>query len=148
MGLQFSIAVAAGPLISACVPSGGPSRPETATGLQVRLAELSPGPGLERISSAGTTLYLRPDSLITSADASLIKTIVSPAGDHRVVVQLRDGVPDRLAPVLRAHGGGTLAIIVDGRLVSTQTISGSFGGRLTIANQFSKADAEAIAAAI
>ncbi|MGK9165959.1 hypothetical protein KXR53_06660 [Inquilinus limosus] len=139
---------AAAAVLGACVPSRPSKEVASPTGLQVHLAEPSPGPGLTQASSTETTVYLQPDSLITSADTSLVRILPSPFGDYRIVVQLKEGVPDRLAPILRAHRGGTLAIIVDGRLVSTQPIDGSLGGRLTIANKFSKAKAEAIAKAI
>ena len=147
--IRAILGVSAVTMIGGCVqgrPSGG-TLPQK--GLSVHLAERSPGPELQPASSPEATVYLHPEPLITSADTSLIRVLVSPFGDYRVVVQLKLGVPDRLAPILRPHRGGTLAFLVDGRLVSTQPIAdSSFRGRLTIANNFSKEDAEAIARAI
>lgn len=143
------LGVSAGAMIGGCVPGPSPSRRTFPAGLSVHLAEQSSGPGLQPLSSPAATVYLHPEPLITSADTSLSRVLASPFGDYRVVVQLKDGVPDRLAPILREHQGGMLAISVDGRLVSTQPIDdSSFRGRLTIANNFSKEDAEAIARAI
>ncbi|MFE0752705.1 hypothetical protein ACFW16_02040 [Inquilinus sp. NPDC058860] len=131
----------------ACV-QGSPSS-GTQAGLSVHLAERSAGSGLQPVSAPEGTIYLHPEPLVTSTDTSLSRVLVSPSGGYQVVVQLRNGVPDRIAPVLRDHRGGVLAFLVDGRLVSTQTIGdSSFRGRLTVADTSSKEDADAIAEAI
>jgi len=67
-------------------------------GLSIHLAERSSGPGLQPLSSPAGTVYPHAEPLVTSADTSMTRVLPSPFGDYRVVVQLKDGVPDRLAP--------------------------------------------------
>jgi TonB family protein len=118
-----AVTVKALPLdLSAMAQAGAASR------MEIRLAETTPGVGLQQASVSGSNqpIYLHPTPLATWADV-----IVARITDHNatlaVAVTFNSETAARMASATAAHIDRPLAIIIDGRVVAAPTVRGPIG---------------------
>lgn len=123
------------------VPQPVPA-PVAAT-IEFRLAESAPGPGLKPIAKDGQTYYLQPKVIISAADIASAEQGFDPLwGQPTVSLVLNAAGRDRLAAFTKTHVGKTLAITVDGALLTAPVIREPImGGTLQISGVQSLADA-------
>jgi preprotein translocase subunit SecD len=119
-----------------------PAPPVTAT-IEFRQAQAEPGPGLTRVEKDGRTFYLQPDVVVSTADIASAEQGFDPLwGQPTVSLVLNDAGRDRLAAFTETHVGKTLAITVDGALLTAPVIREPImGGALQISGVESLAEA-------
>jgi preprotein translocase subunit SecD len=116
---------------------------------ELRLAEEHPGPGLTEaaVEQSDRLIFLHRDAIAGNAD--IARTwLMEVDGRFNVAVQFTRGAAERMDRATRAHLGRPLAILLDGRVVSAPTVRSAIGESALIHGDYSRADAERIAAGI
>jgi bla regulator protein blaR1 len=119
------------------------------TSLEVRLAETKPAAGLVEAIVEGSSqrVYLRPGAVVTGGDVTGAR--VSDAGGmYTINVTFSDAASNRLAEATKSHQGRPLAILLDGRVIAAPTLRSIIRGSAVINGDFTRAEAERIAAAL
>lgn len=98
--------------------TGGASR------MEIRLAETTPGAGLQQASVSGSDrpIYLHPTALATWADVSVARIIDVGNSMFGVAVTFNSDTAARMASATAAHLGRPMAVILDGRVVSAPIV--------------------------
>ena len=104
--------------LSALAQAGSASR------MEIRLAETTPGAGLQQARVAGSDqpIYLHPTPLATWADVSVARIIDVGNSMFGVAVTFNSDTAARMASATAAHLGRPMAVILDGRLVSAPIV--------------------------
>ncbi|WP_342234700.1 SecDF P1 head subdomain-containing protein [Inquilinus sp. OTU3971] len=125
------------------LPLPQPAVPPVTAAIEFRLAQAEPGPGLTAVEKDGRTLYLQPQVIISTPDIASAEQSFDPLWGQPVVsLELNSAGRDRLAAFTATHIGRTLAIIVDGALVTAPVIQSVIpDGRLQISGVQSLAEA-------
>jgi TonB family protein len=120
-----------------------------ATTLEVRLAELQPGPGLREavLDGSNRRIYMRPDAIVGTADVASA-SVVEAGGRYSVNVTFVATASDRLAEATKIHIGRPLAIVLDGRVIAAPTLRSTIRGAAVISGDFTRSQAERIAAGL
>jgi TonB family protein len=120
-----------------------------ATTLEVRLAELQPGPGLREAVLDGTNrrVYVRADAIVTGADIASA-AVVDAGGGFSVSVSFNAAAENRLAEATKMHVGRPIAIVLDGKLISAPMLRSTIRGSAVISGNFTRAEAERIASGL
>src|SRR4029079_14837339 len=100
-----------------------------ASRLEIRLAETSPGPGLEEATVSGSDqrVYLHATSLATWSDVTLAKVLNS-GPSSTVAVTLNTAAAARMSSATAGHVGRPLAIILDGKVIAAPTVRDPIAG--------------------
>jgi bla regulator protein blaR1 len=121
---------------------GGP------TSLEIRLAELQPGPGLrEAALDSGQRIYMRPEAVVTGADVTRAD-IVDAGGRYSISVAFGVAASNRLAEATQVHLGKPIAIVLDGKVIAAPTVRSMIRGSAVITGDFTRTDAERIASGL
>lgn len=122
---------------------------QTGTTLEVRLAESQPGPGLTegRLAQPGAPVFLHPEVLATQDDVSSAR-VVETNGTVSINVEFTSAAAGRLSGATGGHLGRPVALMLGGRVIAAPTVRSPIGSRAVITGSFSRAEAEAIAAAL
>ena len=123
---------------------------QSATALEVRLAESSPAAGLVEAAVEGSDrkVYLRPGSIVTSADVTGARVIDAGGGRYSVGVAFSAPASDRLAESTKIHVGRPVAILLNGRVIAAPIVRSMIRDSAVISGDFSKEEAERIAAGL
>jgi TonB family protein len=121
---------------------------QSATALEVRLAESSPAAGLVEAVVQGTDrkVYLQPGSIVTSADVTSAQVIDAGGGRYSVGVGFSATASIRLAESTKIHLGRPVAILLNGRVIAAPVVRSMIRDSAVISGDFSKDEAERIAA--
>jgi TonB family protein len=119
------------------------------TSLEVRLAETEPAPGLREAELDGSDrrVYLRPDAVVTGADVTSAR-VTDAGGQYSISVTFSTPASNRLAAATKSHIGRPVAILLDGRVISAPTLRSIIRGSAVITGDFTRAQAERIAAGL
>jgi TonB family protein len=118
------------------------------TALEVRLAELQPGSGLrEATLDSGQRIYMRTEPVVTGADVTAAN-VVDAGGRYSINVAFNATASDRLAQATKTHLGRPIAIVLDGKVIAAPTLRSMIRGSAVITGDFSRAQAERIAAGL
>lgn len=98
--------------------TGGASR------MEIRLAETTPGVGLQqaKVSGSDQPIYLHPMALATWSDVILARMLEPLGSAYSVAVTFNSEVAARMASATAAHVGRPVAIIIDGRVVAAPIV--------------------------
>jgi len=120
-----------------------------ATSLEVRLAELQPGPGLREavVEGSNQRIYMHAEAIVTAADVT-IASVVDAAGRYSVDVGFTPAAATRLVEATTAHAGRPMAILIDGKVIAAPVVRSAIGGRAVINGGFTQAQAERIASGL
>ena len=118
---------------------------------RVRLAEDSPGPGLREapVPGAGRSVYLHDTTVVTNDD--IAQAQVAPGGSPStfgVTVTFKPAAAEKMRSATQGHVGKPLAILVDGTIVIALTVKSAITTSAVISGDFSRAEADRIAAGI
>jgi len=121
---------------------------QSATALEVRLAESSPAAGLVEAVVQGTDrkVYLRPGAVVTGADVTSAQVIDAGGGRYSVGVAFSATASNRLAESTKIHLGRPVAILLNGRVIAAPVVRSMIRDSAVISGDFSKDEAERIAA--
>jgi len=121
--------------------------------IEVRLAREQPAPGftfMEGVAPNGGW-YVQERVIVSDGDVQEASASRTPTG-LVLDIRLTREAASRLSGVARQHTGSHLAVVIDGRLVETAPIVGSFSGapheRVQIGVDLPEAAAQQIAAAV
>ena len=119
------------------------------TSLEIRLAESQPSAGLREVVLEGSDrrVYLRPDPVVTGADVTSAR-VADAGGQYSINVTFSPTASNRLAEATKSHVGRPVAILLDGRLISAPTLRSMIRGSAVITGDFTRAQAERIAAGL
>jgi TonB family protein len=109
--------------LSALAQTGAASR------MEIRLAETTPGAGLQQASVPGSDqpIYLHPAPIATWSDVSIARIVNVGDSGFGVAVTLNSDAAARMATATAAHLDRPLAIILDGRVVAAPTVRAPIG---------------------
>jgi len=119
-----------------------------ATALEVRLAESSPAAGLVEavVEGSNQKIYMRPESIVTSADVTRAQVVGAGGGRYSVGVAFTAAASNRLAESTKIHMGRPVAILLNGRVIAAPVVRSMIRDSAVITGDFSKAEADRIAA--
>src|SRR5262245_39420526 len=105
-----------------------------ASRLEIRLAEATPGPGLQEanVSGSDARVYLHANSLATWSDVNLTRVLEPVNSTYTVAVTLNAAAAERVASATAKHIGRPLAIILDGRVVAAPIVRDPISGSAMI----------------
>ncbi|MBY0515059.1 MAG: hypothetical protein K2P78_14295 [Gemmataceae bacterium] len=114
--------------------------------VEFRRAEAKPADGLKAATVAGTDkkVYLHPTAELTEADVAGATVGDGPSVD----VALTAAGAKKLEKLSAGHLDRPLAILVDGKVIAAPTVRAKLGGRVSIAGEFTPAEAAKLADAI
>jgi TonB family protein len=114
--------------LSAIAQAGTPSR------MEIRLAETTPGVGLQQASVSGSDqpIYLHPTPVATWSDVSIARIIDTGNSAFGVAVTFNSDAGQRMATATAAHLGRPVAILLDGRVVAAPTVRAPIGENAVI----------------
>jgi beta-lactamase regulating signal transducer with metallopeptidase domain len=146
--LAAALSVAALELHSA-LPLPLPGQTQRATRLEIRLAEAEPAAGLVEatVAGSGKRVYLHAETIATAADVT--KARVKEDGSRfSVEVELGAEAAARMAEATRRHVDRPVAILLDGEVVMAPVVRGTVGEKAMITGDFTREEAEQIAAGL
>jgi bla regulator protein BlaR1 len=122
---------------------------QAGTSLEIRLAESLPAAGLREalLDGSDRRVYVRPDAVVTGADITSAR-VTDAGGLYSISVTFSDAAATRLAEATKIHVGRPIAILLDGRLISAPTLRSMIRGSAVITGDFTRAEAERIAAGL
>lgn len=150
--LGVLIAAAAGGIVMA-VPLDLPGlglQSQSATQLEIKLAETKPAAGLTETRAPGSSMpiYLHPSPIATGADVTSARVVPAAASRFSVAVEFNSAASARMSSATREHIGRPVAVVLNGRVVSAPTLRSPIGGSATITGDFTQSEAESLASAL
>jgi hypothetical protein len=128
-----------------------PAQLSAAVRFEVRLAEEEPQAGLTvvRAGTGGRFVYLHPGAIVDNDDIAQA-WVSGGAGDGRfgVAIQFLPRGAEKMREATSGHVGRPPAELLDGTVVMAPTVRSPIGDTATITGDFTKADAERIAAGV
>jgi preprotein translocase subunit SecD len=120
-----------------------------AVGFEVRLAEDRPAPGLivAQVGNSTRLIYLHPEAVVTNDDIAQ-SSVVENGHSYEISVELLPPGADRMRQATASHVGRPVAILLDGSVVMAPTVRSPIDGSAMITGDFTRADAERIAAGV
>lgn len=114
--------------------------------VEFRRAEVKAADGLKAAEVAGTPrkVFLHPIAELTEKDVLSANVSVGPS----IEVTLTEAGAKKLEKLSAAHRDRPLAILVDGKVIAAPTIRANLGGTVVITGEFTKDEAQKLAAAI
>jgi TonB family protein len=120
----------------------------TAGQLEIRLAEVMAGNGLTPArTQSGQTVYLHAEVIASQNDIASAR-VVNEGSGYSVAIELNGVAAGRMTRATSAHIGRPLAVLLDGRLITAPVIRSPVGASALLTGNFSKAEADEIAAAL
>jgi preprotein translocase subunit SecD len=116
---------------------------------EVRLAEERPAEGLRAVATAGRTIYLHREAVVTNSDIAVAR--VSPgdtASTFNVAVTFNAEGAEKMRRASEQHIGRPMAILIDGEIVMAPVVRDTITASAVITGSFSREDAERIVAGI
>jgi preprotein translocase subunit SecD len=116
---------------------------------EARLAEDRPAPGLivAHVGNSTRLIYLHPEAVVTNDDIAQ-SSVVESGHSYGISVELLPPGADRMRQATASHVGRPVAILLDGSVVMAPTVRSPIDGSAMITGDFTRADAERIAAGI
>lgn len=149
LSILSTLAVAATALAAALTtPIKVPTTTQAAPpDVQLRFAETDPAPGLTQIEDGGRIFYLQPKAVLSTPDIASAAARADPVSASPVVeLTLTPAGRDRLARATTDNVGRTLAVLVDGALITAPIIREPIlGGRVQISGLMTAAEATDLA---
>jgi hypothetical protein len=121
---------------------------QAAVRFEVRLAENSPGTGLQEahVTGSGNVLYLHPEVIVSNSDILRSRVVAgSRPAQFSIAVVFTDLGSEKMRQASASHLGKPLAIIVDGEVVSAPTLRSPITDSALINGDYTQAEAERIA---
>jgi preprotein translocase subunit SecD len=122
---------------------------QAAVRFEVRLAEDQPAPGLRavRVGSSDRTVYVHPEIVVTNDDIERSGVIAGNApARFWIDVRLNAAGAEKMRQATANHLGKPVAILIDGDVVAVPTLKSPIGAAAVISGDFTRADAQRIAA--
>lgn len=122
---------------------------QAAIRFEVRLAESQPRPGLRaaRIAETNRVVYLHDEVVVSNPDIQQT-AVAEENGRFRVEVQFTEGGARLMRRATGGHLGRPVAILIDGQVVMAPIVTSPIGASATISGDFTRREAERIAAGI
>lgn len=120
------------------------------TKLEVRLAEEQPVSGLVEaaVSHSDRHVYLQPSAVITNEDVSAARVVPAGGAAFNVAISFTPQGTEKMMNATQAHIGRPLAILVNGTVVAAPTLRGTIGQDATITGDWTRQQADEIAAGL
>jgi len=125
----------------------GPVAPK----LEVRLAENEPGVGLTEatVQSSGKKVYLHGETVVSDPDVVQARVVQgNVASSFNVAIVFTPSGSEKMAKATEAHLNRPLAILIDGKVIAAPTIRSRVTDSAVINGDFTKEQADAIAAGL
>jgi len=136
-------------LVAACATNPTPETNLTPVSFEIYLIHESPAPDLVQrtVEATGETILLAKKPDLTASDIKWAKAQINPiSGRPQVIVRFTPIGADKLAFLTRENLGRRLAIVVDGKIISTPLIRSEIKtGWATIEGFKSEAEAQRLA---
>lgn len=118
------------------------------TSLEVRLAEMQPGAGLQEAEVQGSNqkIYMRASAVVTGADVAGARVIDAGGGRYSVGVAFSTAGSNRLAESTRIHMGRPVAILLNGRVIAAPVVRSMIRDSAVISGNFTREEADRIVA--
>jgi bla regulator protein BlaR1 len=147
--LAFVVAGTAATVLAALPLTLPPLALQGGTSLEVRLAEEQAAAGLVEavVQGSDRRVYLRPGPLVTGTDVASAH-VANVGGMYSINVTFSTAASNRLAEATKIHLGRPLAILLDGRVIAAPTLRSMIRGSAVINGDFTRAEAERIAAGL
>jgi preprotein translocase subunit SecD len=144
--LIYKAALAAMAGVASAAAVAQPPADKERAKVEFRRAETRPADGLKAATVAGTErkVYLHATAELTEKDVAAAAVGPGPSID----VTLTEAGAKKLEKLSGDHLDKPLAILVDGKVIAAPTIRAKLGGTVVITGDFTKAEAEKLAAAI
>ncbi len=124
---------------------------QTATTLEMRLAESEPAAGLTEAPVSGTRqkIYLHSEAIVTGDDVVRARVVSGPGGySFNVAVTFSRAGSEKMAKATSGHLNKPLAILVDGEVVAAPVLEDPISTSAVITGNFQNDRAEAIASGL
>ena len=124
---------------------------KAATTLEIRLAETQPATGLVEatVAHSDKKIYLHESAVITKEDVSQTRVVNGDnANRFNVGVLVNQQGSEKIGNATESHVGKPVAILVDGDVIAAPTLMGVVTRKALIIGDWTKAQADAIAAAL
>jgi len=118
---------------------------QAAVRFEMRLAEPSPGAGLQPSPGAAGAIYLHREAIAANIDIAAARIVAGQQSGFDVEVTFAPNAADRILRATRAHVGKPIAILIDGKVVASPSLKSAVGSSALINGNFTRADAERIA---
>jgi len=152
LGVSAALVTAALAVVGVSIwPSAGGTLHAAAIRFEIHLAENEPGLGLREVRGDGGTkaVYLHNDAIVSNGDILQARVVAGKDAEHfNVAVVLTPDGARRMLAATTGHIGRPVAILVDNDLIAAPTVRSAIAGEALITGDFSRADAERIAAGI
>jgi hypothetical protein len=126
---------------------GGNTTLYAAVRLEVRLAEVQPGPGLREVRLTGSdrTIYLHDEVVVSNADIERASAVTGSSGSrYNIGVRFNAAGAEKMRRATIEHDGRPIAILIDGEVVMAPVIRSPIGADAVISGDYSRAEAERI----
>ena len=121
---------------------------QAAVRFEVRLAELSPGPGLQQVSvpTPSGTIYLHQEVIATNIDIRSARVVpANSPSTFNVEITFSPSGAENMSRATREHVGRPLAILLDGKVVMAPTLRSTISTLAVITGDYTRAEADRIA---
>jgi hypothetical protein len=116
---------------------------------EVRLAEERPAQGLRAVSTAGRTIFLHEEAVVTNSDiVGARMSSADTASTFNVTVTFSADGAAKMLQATEQHIGRPMAILIDGEIVMAPVVRAPITSSAVITGDFSRAEAERIVAGI
>lgn len=118
---------------------------------EVRLAEDQHTPGRQeaKVTGSDRTVFLSKDVVVTNGDIQRAEVVPgSDSSQFGISVEFTSAGAQKMKAATEKHIGKRMAILLDGKVVMAPTLRSSIGSAAVITGNFSKAEAERIAAGL
>jgi protein TonB len=101
----------------------------------------------EAVLESGQRIYLRPEAVVTGADATGA-SVVDAGGRFSINVAFTSAASTRLGEATKIHVGRPIAILLNGKVISAPMLRSMIRGSAVITGNFSRTEAEQIASGL
>lgn len=136
--------------VGCAVAPAVPDEPVAAVTMEIRLAKTEPTAGYHPVTKTGPQeriYYLAPTPALTTADIASARAVEN-GGGPLVEFTLTEPGAVKMREFTRNHIGELAAILVDGSIVAVPTIKGEISRQGVIHGNFTRDEAERIAAGL
>lgn len=104
--------------------------------LELRLANLKPGPGLQKAStSAGETIWIAHTAIVTQNDLVGAR-MIEQDGRFNIELEFTSEAAQRVATATQDHVGKPMAIVINRRIMSAPVLEGPISDSVMISGSF------------
>jgi preprotein translocase subunit SecD len=101
-----------------------------------------------RVAGTDRLVYLHPEAIATNDDVERAEVVAGEGGRFSIAVRFTPSGAQKMERATSAAVGKRLAVLIDGQVVADPVVRGPIGASGVLTGNFSRADADKIAAGI